>query len=53
MEIMVYFNSGNKARFSAEETSFAVMHGQTDETFTPDVENGKIVVNWDNVSFVR
>ena len=53
MEIMVYFNSGNKARFDADKTTFAVINGQRNDRFAPDIDGGKIVVNWDNVSFVR
>ena len=50
-EIMVYFNSGNKARLSAENT---VIVDYVDEIKVLDaVEAGKQVVNWNNVSFIR
>ena len=53
MEMMVYFNNGQKARFDAEKATFAVMHGQSNDRFDPDVEGGRTVINWDSVAFVR
>lgn len=47
-DVMVYFNSGNKARFSLDKVRFIDQHpGQ--EAF----DDGCTVVNWNNVSFVR
>lgn len=50
-EIMVYFNSGNKARLSAEKTVFAkdpYLAGLMDM-----VQDGHMVVNWANVCYIR
>lgn len=49
-EIMVYFNSGHKARLPVEKT-LVVMHG--DAPRFADVVAGNVLVNWDNVSFIR
>ena len=48
-EIMVCFNSGNKARLPAEGT---ILTNRPD-TALADVRDGKHVVNWANVCFIR
>lgn len=47
MDIMVYFNSGNKAKFDLSRVRF------TDSPKAEDFAGGRTVVNWANVSFVR
>ena len=49
-DIMVYFNSGHKARLPAEKT-LMVMDG--DAPRMADVVAGMVLVNWNNVSFIR
>ena len=49
MEIMVYFNSGDKARFNAEKVSFDI-----GECYPLDsLRKGITCINWDNVCFIR
>lgn len=50
-EIMVYFNSGNKARLSAGNTM--IVEFVDDVKILEAVDAGKQVVNWNNVSFIR
>lgn len=49
MEIMVYFNSGDKARFSADKVVF------TDNCGDPvkSIQLGLTEINWSNVCFIR
>lgn len=49
-DIMAYFNSGHKARLPVEKT-LVVMDG--DAPRMADVVAGMVMVNWNNVSFVR
>ena len=48
-EIMVYFNSGNKARLPVEDT---ILTNRPDVALA-DAEAGLYVVNWANVCFLR
>ena len=48
-EIMVYFNSGNKARLPADAVIFANNGGGIVDA----IDSKCIVVNWANVSFIR
>lgn len=48
-EIMVYFNSGNKARLPADAAIFANNGSGVAEA----IDSGCIVINWANVSFIR
>jgi hypothetical protein len=48
-EIMVYFNSGNKARLPADAVIFANNGSGIPEA----MESRCIVVNWANVSYIR
>ena len=48
MKIEVFFNSGNKAKFEINDVRFVSQYPGK-ESFT----DGKTVVNWENVSFVR
>ncbi len=50
-EIVVYFNSGNKARLPADKTLFAKDPHLAG--LMPMVQDGHLVVNWDNVCYVR
>ena len=49
MEIMVYFNSGDKARFDSSKVVFV------DDVGDPvhALQNGIVRVNWWNVCFIR
>ena len=48
--IMVYFNSGNRAKFLKENT--VLVSGCPDSKTVMD--SGDVtIVNWDNVSFIR
>lgn len=48
-EIMVYFNSGNKARLPAD----AVIFANNGSGVVDAIDSKCIVVNWANVSFIR
>lgn len=56
MEIMVYFNNGNRARFDAENVVFTRIGAPRDFEYTahtPQIASGGAVVNWDSVAFIR
>lgn len=48
-EIMVYFNSGNKARLPADAVIFATNGGVAGDA----LDSACIVVNWANVCYIR
>ena len=47
--IMVYFNNGNRAKLNKEHT-IIVQGGCPDTTM---INDDTVVVNWQNVSFIR
>ncbi len=61
MMLGVYFSNGNKAIFDSKEVSFmqggncfSFAEGQPEHmNYASMVEDGRVVVNWDNVCFVK
>lgn len=49
-EMVIYFNSGNRARVDADRVRF--VHDIAADAHE-QIMDGKILVNWNNVSFVR
>lgn len=53
MEIMAYFNSGNKARFDLDKTIFKAAKDIDAAYIQHALDMGQTVVITDNVSFIR
>lgn len=52
-DIMVYFNNGIRARFPEDKLTFTHLGSMSNEEYKPDTTDGRAVVNWRNVCFVR
>lgn len=52
-EVVVYFCNGRMARLPKDKIRFVRLGQHTDEEYTPELEGGVAVINWDSVAFVR
>lgn len=61
-DMMVYFSNGCKAPFQRDKTSFKDRDGiffsfsevyQGEEEYSKLLDDGRAVINWENVSFVK
>ena len=52
-ELLVFFVNDRTARLPKDKTRIARVTRFADEDITADVEDGKYIVNWDNVCYLR
>ena len=52
-ELVVYFNNGRMVRLPEDKALFVNLGQPVDEEYMPDTSDGKAVINWSNVCFVR
>ena len=52
-QVVIYFCNGRMARIPKDRLKFVHLGQRIDEEYTPDIEGGVAMVNWDNVCFIR
>ena len=53
VEVVIYFTNGRMVRLPRDKVRFAHMGLNQDEEYSPAIDDGVAVVNWDNVAYVR